>query len=766
MKKIILILIISITTLNLFSQIKVGEWRDHFSFRDISFITESENEIIVASQNGLFFINKEDRTKNKLTKANGLSDIGISTVNYYSKKQLLFIGYDNGNIDIIIDNKITNIPDIKNKNISAGKEINSVIFIDNFAYLACGFGVLKLNIENFEVVETYYIGDESSLINVFEIVLFSDYFYVATEQGVYKAEVSNPNLIDFNNWKQIQDIPNFNKKFTSIVNFKNRLYTIYQNETTNRKNIYYYKNNSWQLFKENENWSATLFANTDKFIITTRNKISIYNENLLNVRNIEEYGEKDMNANRTLIDSENILWIADRYSGIVEENDDYTYNSTYVNGPENIEAYKIRSSNGKTIATMGGFHSGTGVNRWHNGTIYIFSENNWKNHTNYSARDYYAISFNPNDENNYFIGSWGNGVVEYQDDSIVEVYNIENSTLESVLANPEYVRVSSLYNDNNDNLWVSLRSTEHVIHVRKADKTWQTFEFDGLLNKKRTYNLIVTGNNNVWLTLGTNGLFAFDYNGTIENTSDDVFKKFYPKNEEGENLGQEIKIIAEDLDNNIWLGTNEGVGVIYNPTDFNEDGFYVNRVKITAELNDTLITNYLLKGEVINAIAVDGANRKWFGTENSGAYLVSENGTTELLHFTEKNSPLPSNKILSIAIDELSGEVFLLTDKGIVGYRAEATASADEFEDVYVFPNPVRETYTGIITVTGLVENTNVKITDIAGNIVYETDALGGQAIWDGNNFSGRRVQTGVYLIFCSNEDGTKTHVTKLLFIN
>jgi len=766
MKKIILIFIICITTFDVFSQIAIGEWRDHFSFREINFITESDDEIIAANENGLFFINKDDKTKDKLTKANGLSDVGVSTINYYNNKKMLLVGYDNGNIDIIIDNKIRNIPDIKNKNISASKEISKVLFIDDFAYLACGFGIVKLEINNFEIIETYYIGDESTLIQVFDIILYNNNFYAATEKGIYKAEINNPNLIDFNNWQQIEEIPNHNGKFISIADFNGTLVTCFQKVTNNKKNIYIYENNLWQLFKENQNSTTTLFTNSDKLILTTENKISIFNENLLNVRNIEDFGNREMNVNITFIDSQNTLWVGDKYSGLIKENEDYTYNANYINGPRNIEAYKIKSKKGKTIATMGGFNPKTGENRWNDAVVYNFSENYWKNYVNPDARDYYAISFNKNDENNYFIGSWGDGVVEYQKDSIVNIYNTTNSTLESVIENPRYVRVSSLYNDNDDNLWVSLYKTEHVLHVLKADKTWQTFDFNNIIQKEKTYNLISSNDNNIWLTLGASGLFVLDYNGTIENTSDDVYRKFYPKNEDGESLGQEVKIITEDLDNNIWLGTNEGVGIIYNPSEFNESNFYVNRIKISAELNDTIITNYLFNGKTINAIEVDAANRKWFGTENSGAYLMSENGTTEILHFTEKNSPLPSNKILSMAIDEITGEVFFLTDKGIVGYRAEATATSPEFEDVYVYPNPVRETYKGIITITGLVENSNIKITDIAGNIVYQTDALGGQATWDGNNFSGQRVQTGVYLIFCANQDGTKTHVTKLLFIN
>ena len=183
-------------------------------------------------------------------------------------------------------------------------------------------------------------------------------------------------------------------------------------------------------------------------------------------------------------------------------------------------------------------------------------------------------------------------------------------------------------------------------------------------------------------------------------------------------------------------------------------------------MNDSLVTNYLLAEQQVQCIAIDGGNRKWFGTANSGAYLMNETGTKELLHFTVENSPLPSDNILSISVEPKSGEVFFVTAKGVVSYRGDATEAGNSFGEVYVFPNPVRPDYQGVVTIAGLAADVNVKITDIAGNIVYETTANGGQATWDGNNFSGRRVATGIYLVFCSNDDGSETFVTKLLFVN
>ncbi len=198
---------------------------------------------------------------------------------------------------------------------------------------------------------------------------------------------------------------------------------------------------------------------------------------------------------------------------------------------------------------------------------------------------------------------------------------------------------------------------------------------------------------------------------------------------------------------------------------FSGKNFYADRIKVVDNSTDTLV-QYLLAKEKITAIAIDGANRKWFGTENSGVFLMSEDGREEILHFTAENSKLISNSINSIAVQENTGEVFFGTSEGIVSFKGTSTKGKESFAGAYIYPNPVRETYSGNITITGLVNNVNVKITDISGQLVYETTALGGQAIWNGKNYSGKRVNTGVYLVFCTDEQGEKTKVLKLLVIN
>ncbi|MGM0407320.1 MAG: T9SS type A sorting domain-containing protein, partial [Bacteroidota bacterium] len=298
--------------------------------------------------------------------------------------------------------------------------------------------------------------------------------------------------------------------------------------------------------------------------------------------------------------------------------------------------------------------------------------------------------------------------------------------------------------------------------VKMSDENWYSFNFDSEISNILVSDIIVTENNHKWVILPGNGLFVFDDNNTPDNENDDLYKKLSVVDENGKIISNNVYSIAEDVNGVIWVGTDQGIVVYYNPSDvFETSAFYAQRITLTVDD----VTQHLLNTELISSIAVDGANKKWLGTQNSGVYLVSKDGTEEINHFTEKNSPLLSNKINDVGIDHETGEVFFATDKGLISYRGSATMGSDEFRDVYVYPNPVRENYDGDVTIRGLVSDVNVKITDISGNIVYETTAEGGQATWNGKNFSGKRVSTGVYLVFCSNEDGTKTHITKLLFI-
>jgi hypothetical protein len=305
------------------------------------------------------------------------------------------------------------------------------------------------------------------------------------------------------------------------------------------------------------------------------------------------------------------------------------------------------------------------------------------------------------------------------------------------------------------------------VSVKKTDGTWKSFKLDGKLKVSFLGRMINTSLDHKWIICAHGeGLFAFDVNRTIDDISDDRYEKFSVLDLNGKVISNDVYSLAEDREGNIWVGTDKGIVVYYSPSRvFDEDLFYGQQI-IVPRNDGTGLADILLGTERVTAIAVDGANRKWLGTEQSGIYLVSEDGLEEIHHFTEDNSPLLSNKITDIAINGENGLVYIGTNAGLISFKGKAIEGRKDYSGVYAYPNPVRHDYDGEIVITGLVGNVNVKITDIGGNIVYETTSLGGQAIWDGRSFSGRRVSTGVYMIFCTDDEGNQTHITKLLVIH
>mgnify|MGYP001328278145 CR=1 FL=1 len=261
------------------------------------------------------------------------------------------------------------------------------------------------------------------------------------------------------------------------------------------------------------------------------------------------------------------------------------------------------------------------------------------------------------------------------------------------------------------------------------------------------------------------GILVFNENGTFSNTADDKFRRITNQLGSGNLPSMNVYSIAEDHDGRIWVGTDQGIVVFYYPENlFNGKNFDGQQIIIA----QGPYGQPLLKDETVNSIVIDGANRKWIGTEKGGVFLLSADGLKQIEHFNTSNSPLLSNSISSIAVQPKTGEVFFGTYSGIISFKGTATEGKETYEqnEIYAYPNPVKSNYNGQIAIKNLMANSEIKITDIYGNLVFQTKSFGGQAVWDGKDLSGNRPKSGVYLVFASSKDGSETMVTKIMFIH
>ncbi len=762
MKRLLLSYFAILAAIGASAQEYLGTWTSHLPYNNSTTIAIAGESVFSATNGGLFFFNKEDNSINKLSKEDGLSDSEISVLAYSEANSSLVIAYKNANIDILKGNTIFNLSDIKRKQILGDKNIYHIYFYNNLAYFSCGFGIVVLDVEQKEIRETYYIGSDGTQLKVNAVTSFEGSLYAATDEGLFYADMDSPNLADFNNWKKVPLFSNNLQSVNSLVSGSDAMYFILDHANSESDSLYQYKNGNWELYPHFQSENLTsLTIDNDQLIICTTFEIDIFSP--------EGELTRHLFAGRPLfaeLDEENTLWYADKDEGLIRFAESGRKDKLNPNGPSGINTADLQYKNGLLLGVAGGNTLGMG-NLFRQGKVYINRNNHWSDIKIDSLRDLLSVAIDPVDTSHFFAASWGYGLLEFKNGELINHFTDRNSSLQSIIPGDYFYRLGGIRFDDQKNLWITNSGVAEPVSVLTPDGDWISFPIGSQVNSANMGDIIITELNHKWIILpGGNGLFVLNDNGTPENQDDDEMKKLSVVDENNKVFTNEIYAIAEDRKGNIWLGTNMGILVYYSPSRvFSGDNFYAQQIVIPRN-DGSGNGDPLLLTESVTTITVDGANRKWIGTRNAGVFLVSEDGLEEIHAFNVNNSPLLSNSITDIAINDESGEVYIATDNGIISFVSDATEPDDFFSDVYVYPNPVREDYEGEVVVSGMVANTIVKITDLNGNIVFETSSLGGQAVWDGRNFSGKRVATGVYLVFCTTEDGTQTHVTKLLFIH
>ncbi len=757
------------------TQRTAGSWQDYLSFANATRVVAAGDKIYCLTEGGLFYLNTTDNSINKLTALNGLSDFGIKTIAYSAENKVLIVAYKNSNVDLVYESEIINLSDIKRKQMIGDKSINNILITGKTAYLACGFGIVAINLEKKEVRDTYVIGPGGINIKINDMESDGQLLYAASDIGIFTAQVNDPNLLDYRSWHRVETISRPLNKYSHLALHANSIIAVYSPDLWDKDELYILKNGKWERYQPQVYYVTDMQVLNGYLTITARSDVFVFDSNHTLQGKVSQYRFKSKTAETispksAVFSASSGLWIAD-YTYTLVRGTTTLFESTVPRGPTDNRIFSLFTSGNRLWITSGG-HDDSWNNTWIPAHIQLFGEGEWQHYSQNeitglnSFFDMVCITASPSDPDHFFAGSWGAGVFEFQGSQLVKRYYQANSTLQSAIPqqpDAPYVRIGGLCFDSDGNLWVTNSEVANVLSVRKASGEWQSFNLPEIANNRSIGQVIVTQSGDKWIVVPRGH--------DIYVTNKDVSKKKYLPVTAYFNNGEtelftrmnDIYSIAEDHDGAIWIGTSKGIAVFNNPDRiWSQETVYATQPSL--DLNDGLF-HPLLETETITSIIVDGANRKWIGTKNSGVYLISADGEKEILHFTAENSPLLANSITGIALSR-NGEVFIGTSDGLISYQGDASEGSDDFSGVYVYPNPVRETYNGPVTVKGLVEDSDIRITDIAGNLVFKGKSLGGQASWNGKSLNGNRVKTGVYLVFCSDKMGTKTQVAKLLFIH
>ncbi len=758
------------------AQGKQGSWRDYLSYTEATKIAISPQKVYCASTGGLFYYDLQDNSVNKVSDFMKLSDFGIKTIAYDEPNDVLVVAYNNSNIDLIYSDRIVNLSDIKRKQITADKTIYNITFLENEAWLSCGFGIVIINLQKQEIKDTYLLGEGGTTLGINDIETDGPFVYAASNEGIRKAPLDGTDLADYRNWETITNIPFSTEKFSFLSFFGGSLIANYTPDQYDQDQMFRQVGEEWEAYFPGIRYVHDMQKGGNFLVITSREAVyAIDNSHaLLGTLNYYQLGDINVSPINPLsasLSGDGSIYIADFKNAMIKTSGE-NFESIFPVGPIDNQIFSMVSDNGILWISAGG-HGGSWNNSFLKPSFQRFGNGEWRyyNETNYPEMtgffDIINITVNPKNPNHIFASSWGGGLLEFNNDVLVNRFTNKNSPLQTALpTQPDepYVRIGGSDFDSQGNLWITNSEVAQNLHRLSPDGEWSSFSLPQVANRYNIGQVIVNRYNDKWIVVPRgHDMYVVNNDGTQKKR---LLVKSYFNNGQNEiiNPMNDIYSIAEDIDGVIWIGTSKGVAVYTNPARvWDSNPFYATQPSL--DLGDGLY-HPLLENETVTAIAIDGANRKWLGTKNSGVYLVSESGTEEILHFTTNDSPLFSDNITSIEINQKSGEVFIGTDMGLISYMGEATEGKATYDSVYVYPNPVRETYDGPVTITNLIQNSEVKITDIAGNLVFRTTSMGGQAVWDGKNLNGRRVKTGVYLVFCNDENGEETHITKLLFIH
>lgn len=722
-----------------------SRWEDHFAYTNIRHIWEINGLIFCSAENGLFSYNPATEEIQKISKINELNDVGVSAFNYNPYNQILFIGYERGEMDILGPEENHNFLEIPlHQSYTGSKRVNHIATHQNTAIISGEFGLASFSLEDFEFMETAYFVQGGVYFGVKESAILNGVIYAASDHGIFYHALDEF-IANFVTWEQPTGVPV--SAFQNIVEFQGNIVA-----STNGS-VYRFDGNNW-TFMGSFAGLKDLTVNGSVLSITQTNQVSNYNENF-NLMESVSFAE-ELN---TGLKAGTTTYGGSALKGLLQG-----LNEIHPDGPYNNLSYSINATGGQLWIAPGGTNS---FNQPLNNIdgFYHFNGTKWihyKRENMLNALDIIDIEVNPKDTTEIYASSWNEesnyngqnmkiGLLKFKNGTFQTNYNNENSPLEV-----PHLRIGGSRFDEEGNLWVSqsyAMNTGTLIYKKDPQDNWSSVVVTPQIDASARKPVVYNGYAFLPLPRQDQGL-------RITNMQE-VYTISSVANQ-GNLPSSRVLSAAVDETGVLWIGTILGLRVLYNPIEAVQSGSF-EAEPIIIEQNG--IPEALLTDVQINDIEVDGANRKWVATESSGAFYFSEDGTETIFHFTSANSPIPSNRVNDIQVDSSNGVVYFATDKGVVSYRSDAVDVGESFGDVYSYPNPVRPGFTGVVTIKGLPNDADVRIVDVVGNLVFQTKAAGGIAQWDTKNMKGKPVASGIYLVLMTNRDASETKQTKIAVV-
>jgi len=748
----------------LFGQQNNQLWKSYFSYNEIVDVANGGVTVYSATENSIF---SKNTTSGNLTQTNSISGLKPESITCITRSESVnktFIGNANGlllvvNADGSVTQKvdiITEVPVPPNK-----KKINDLYEHNGRIYIATDYGISVLNALTLEFVATYFIGSNGEEVEVLQTTVKDNEIYAVTRtNGIRKGDLNNPFLFDFSQWTT------FDAGFwTGIVTFNNEIIAANTNSRTFRLNgssIVEVLNHSQVALK--------IKTNQSELVITTANTIFVVNQSFSTIATISTAAFSEVTpvfTAATVVN--NRIFIGTEKDGLFETNlnNTSTFENISPNGPLQNLIFRVKKAPNKIWAVHGSYNQEYNPFPLDELGVSVFDNDTGWGIIPYEdlleAKSLSDIAINPNNPNEVYVSSYFSGLLKINGNNISLLNNTNTGPngLESLVLtppNPSYVdiRVNSPTFDREGNLWVTNAFVNRAIKVQRGTQ-WQSYNLQGVtanFASGRYNNMVIDRNRTKWIAAFNDGIVAFNEN---------LNNKFININVSNGNLPDPVvTCVALDNRNQLWIGTLRGLRIVSSIDRFLTEE-EIATTNIVIQEGD--LAQELFFQQTILDIAVDGANRKWVSIANGGVFLVSANGQETIYRFDKNNSPLPSNTILDIEIDGASGEVFFATDKGMVSFLGTSTRPSDSLADVFVYPNPVRPGFAGTVKISGLTDRANVKITDIEGNLVFETTSAGGTIEWDTTAFGKYKVASGVYMIFVASQDGTDSTVKKVMVI-